>query len=119
MSRIAAALARTYRATLYGSSGTLSMGRLLVVFGILQVAASFWLFVAWVWFVTATGQMEAASPLAASIGTILSSVLSSQVAAIAATWWTTKRYGSAGAASFETVNDPNATAPESAGPGGI
>lgn len=102
-----ARIGRVYRAILYGSNGTLSLGRLLVLFGVVQVALSVWLFIVWIWYVTATGQMEAASSLATSIGTILSSVLSSQVVGIAATWWTTKRYGASGSATPEMVNDPS------------
>lgn len=105
-------LGRTYRALFYGSTGTLSMGRVLVALGVLQVFASIWLFTAWIAYVTLTGQMEAASPLASSIGTVLSAVLSSQVASIAATWWTSKRYGDNGSATAEQVDG-------AAGPGGI
>lgn len=104
-----AGIGRIYRALFYGSNGTLSMGRVLVLIGVLQIALAFWLFVIWIGYVTATGQMEQAAPLAMAIGTVLTGVLSSQVAAVTVTWWTTKKYTDAGSATQAQVNDPQAT----------
>lgn len=105
----ASGIGRIYRALFYGSSGTLSMGRVIVALGAANVAAILWLYVVWVAYVTLTDRMEQAAALSSSMSSILQAVLSSQVAAIATTWWVTKRYGENGAASQAQVLDPNAT----------
>lgn len=105
-----AGIGRIYRAALFGSSGTLSSGRSITWVLVLHVIAAFWLYVGWVGFLTYTDRLEAAAPFANSISQTLAAVMSSTVATVAATWWTTKRYGDNGAASQAQVNDPHATA---------
>lgn len=115
LTRMFACCGRTWRALLYGPSGTLSLGRIMTVLMLANLFAILWLFVVWVGFVTVTDRMESAAPLASSIGTILSAVLSSSVAASAATWWTNKHYGAAGSATPEQVDTPPAPTPPAGG----
>lgn len=109
LATVRAGIGRIYRSLFFGKSGTLSLGRVMIAFTIVNIWALVWLFVAWVWYVTVTGQMEAAAGLAQAFAAILSAILSSSMIVTGFQWWVAKRYGDAGSATLEQVNDPNAS----------
>lgn len=104
-----AGLGRIYRSISFGSTGTLSLGR-VVIFGLMShVFIGFWLYVAWIWYLTATGQLETAAAFHASMANILAGLGSSSVLTSVGMYLVTKKFGEAGAASQAQVLDPNAT----------
>ncbi len=62
--------------------GEFSLGKAAMVFGLLQVWTVMWLAIGWVAYVTISGQMTEAAPLASAIGTAVGAVLSSQLIVI-------------------------------------
>lgn len=73
-----AGLKKLAKGLLFGGDGSLSSSRVVIFVVLFEINALVVLCVAWVWHVTATGQMEAAAPLAQAVFTGVAAVLGAQ-----------------------------------------
>lgn len=94
--RMRKAVAWSLRSVFYDGNNSLSLSRCVIVFGLLNAWCLVWLTVAWVWHVTATGQMAEAAPFAASVATGLGAIGSSQVIVAGWQYYIQVRHGTGG-----------------------
>jgi hypothetical protein len=104
--------------------GTVSLTRCALVFVAANVFAIVWLSVAWVGYVTLTGQMEAAAPLAGAVFNGVAAVLSSSLVAVAGQYVAQIKWGSGGVSAAQIAEQeagPTTCEPAAGeqGPGGI
>lgn len=93
-----AGLRKLVKGALFDSKGTLSLSRCVLLFVVIEVTAITWLAVAWVAYVTRTGQMEQGAPLAQAVFTGVAAILSAQVASAAWQYFTQARFMGGGIA---------------------